>query len=210
MKNQSGPVFDQFWINCSDDDAKNYIKIFSTKTQEEINKIIDEHDKNPHLIELQKKLAKEVTIFVHSKEELDEAIKASNILFGKSTAKDLQQLNETTFFNIFEGVQTSYIINDDLNKNLLDFLVSQNIFKSNGEAKRMIQSNAVSINKEKISLSRTISSKDFIKEKYLLVQKGKKNYYIIVLKQLLNKILKSFQALYFFVNQKVSSYHPLT
>ena len=174
--------FYQFWINCSDDDAKNYIKIFSTKTQEEINKIIDEHDKNPHLRELQKKLAKEVTIFVHSKKELDEAIKASNILFGKSTAKDLQQLNETTFLNIFEGVQTSYIINDDLNKNLLDFLVSQNIFKSNGEAKRMIQSNAVSINKEKISLSHTISSKDFIKEKYLLVQKGKKNYYIIVLK----------------------------
>ena len=174
--------FYQFWINCSDDDAKNYIKIFSTKTQEEINKIIDEHDKNPHLRELQKKLAKEVTIFVHSKEELDEAIKASNILFGKSTAKDLQQLNETTFLNIFEGVQTSYIINDDLNKNLLDFLVSQNIFKSNGEAKRMIQSNAVSINKEKISLSHTISSKDFIKEKYLLVQKGKKNYHIIVLK----------------------------
>ena len=174
--------FYQFWINCSDDDAKNYIKIFSTKTQEEINKIIDEHDKNPHLRELQKKLAKEVTIFVHSKEELDEAIKASNILFGKSTAKDLQQLNETTFLNIFEGIQTSYIINDDLNKNLLDFLVSQNIFKSNGEAKRMIQSNAVSINKEKISLSHTISSKDFIKEKYLLVQKGKKNYYIIVLK----------------------------
>ena len=174
--------FYQFWINCSDDDAKNYIKIFSTKTEEEINKIIDEHDKNPHLRELQKKLAKEVTIFVHSKEELDEAIKASNILFGKSTAKDLQQLNETTFLNIFEGVQTSYIINDDLNKNLLDFLVSQNIFKSNGEAKRMIQSNAVSINKEKISLSHTISSKDFIKEKYLLVQKGKKNYYIIVLK----------------------------
>ena len=173
--------FYQFWINCSDDDAKNYIKIFSTKTQEEINKIIDEHDKNPHLRELQKKLAKEVTIFVHSKEELDEAIKASNILFGKSTAKDLQQLNETTFLNIFEGVQTSYIINDDLNKNLLDFLVSQNIFKSNGEAKRMIQSNAVSINKEKISLSHTIYSKDFIKEKYLLVQKGKKNYYIIVL-----------------------------
>ena len=91
-------------------------------------------------------------------------------------------MNETTFLNIFEGVQTSYIINDDLNKNLLDFLVSQNIFKSNGESKRMIQSNAVSINKEKISLSRTISSKDFIKEKYLLVQKGKKNYYIIVLK----------------------------
>ena len=174
--------FYQFWINCSDDDAKNYIKIFSTKTQEEINKIIDEHDKNPHLRELQKKLAKEVTIFVHSKEELDEAIKASNILFGKSTAKDLQQLNEKTFLNIFEGVQTSYIINDDLNKNLLDFLVSQNIFKSKGEAKRMIQSNAVSINKEKISLSHTISSKDFIKEKYLLVQKGKKNYYIIVLK----------------------------
>ncbi|MDC3154324.1 tyrosine--tRNA ligase [Bacteroidota bacterium] len=174
--------FYQFWINCSDDDAKNYIKIFSTKTQEEINKIIDEHDKNPHLRELQKKLAKEVTIFVHSKEELDEAIKASNILFGKSTAKDLQQLNETTFLNIFEGVQTRYITNDDLNKNLLDFLVSQNIFKSNGEAKRMIQSNAVSINKEKISLSHTISSKDFIKEKYLLVQKGKKNYYIIVLK----------------------------
>ena len=174
--------FYQFWINCSDDDAKNYIKIFSTKTQEEINKIIDEHDKNPHLRELQKKLAKEVTIFVHSKEELDEAIKASNILFGKSTAKDLQQLNETTFLNIFEGVQTSYIINDDLNKNLLDFLVSQNIFKSNGEAKRMIQSNAISINKEKISLSHTISSNDFIKEKYLLVQKGKKNYYIIVLK----------------------------
>ena len=173
--------FYQFWINCSDNDAKNYIKIFSTKTEKEISDIINEHDKNPHLRLLQKKLAEEVTTFVHSKDELNEAIKASNILFGKSTAKDLQEINETTFLNIFEGVQTTHIVNEDLNKNLLDFLVSQNIFKSNGEAKRMIQSNAVSINKEKINLSHNITSKDFIKKKYLLVQKGKKNYFIIVL-----------------------------
>ena len=173
--------FYQFWINCSDNDAKNYIKIFSTKTEKEISDIINEHDKNPHFRLLQKKLAEEVTTFVHSKEELNEAIKAANILFGKSTAKDLQEINETTFLNIFEGVQTTYIVNEDLNKNLLDFLVSQNIFKSNGEAKRMIQSNAVSINKEKINLSHSITSKDFIKKKYLLVQKGKKNYFIIVL-----------------------------
>ena len=173
--------FYQFWINCSDNDAKNYIKIFSTKTEKEISDIINEHDKNPHFRLLQKKLAEEVTTFVHSKEELNEAIKASNILFGKSTAKDLQEINETTFLNIFEGVQTTHIVNEDLNKNLLDFLVSQNIFKSNGEAKRMIQSNAVSINKEKINLSHSITSKDFIKKKYLLVQKGKKNYFIVVL-----------------------------
>ena len=173
--------FYQFWINCSDNDAKNYIKIFSTKTEKEISDIINEHNKNPHFRLLQKKLAEEVTTFVHSKEELNEAIKASNILFGKSTAKDLQEINETTFLNIFEGVQTTHIVNEDLNKNLLDFLVSQNIFKSNGEAKRMIQSNAVSINKEKINLSHSITSKDFIKKKYLLVQKGKKNYFIVVL-----------------------------
>ena len=173
--------FYQFWINSSDEDAKNYIKIFSIKNRKEILELIKQHEKSPEKRLLQKTLANEVTSMVHSKKEVEEAIKASNILFGKSTSEDLKSLNEETFLSVFEGVQTSRITVQKLKDNLINILVDQNIFKSKGEARRMIESNAVSINKEKIDLNYTISLNDFINNKYLLIQKGKKNYFIIVL-----------------------------
>ena len=173
--------FYQFWINSSDEDAKNYIKIFSIKNRKEILELIKQHEKSPEKRLLQKTLANEVTNMVHSKKEVEEAIKASNILFGKSTSEDLKSLNEETFLSVFEGVQTSRITVQKIKDNLINILVDQNIFKSKGEARRMIESNAVSINKEKIDLNYTISLNDFINNKYLLIQKGKKNYFIIVL-----------------------------
>ena len=173
--------FYQFWINSSDEDAKNYIKIFSIKNRKEILELIKQHEKYPEKRLLQKTLANEVTSMVHSKKEVEEAIKASNILFGKSTSEDLKSLNEETFLSVFEGVQTSRITVQKLKDNLINILVDQNIFKSKGEARRMIESNAVSINKEKIDLNYTISLNDFINNKYLLIQKGKKNYFIMVL-----------------------------
>ena len=173
--------FYQFWINSSDEDAKNYIKIFSIKNRKEILELIKQHEKSPEKRLLQKTLANEVTSMVHCKKEAEEAIKASNILFGKSTSEDLKSLNEETFLSVFEGVQTSRITVQKLKDNLINILVDQNIFKSKGEARRMIESNAVSINKEKIDLNYTISLNDFINNKYLLIQKGKKNYFIIVL-----------------------------
>ena len=173
--------FYQFWINSSDEDAKNYIKIFSIKNRKEILELIKQHEKSPEKRLLQKILANEITSMVHSKKETEEAVKASNILFGKSTSEDLKSLNEETFLSVFEGVQTSRITAKTLKDNLINILVNQNIFKSKGEARRMIESNAVSINKEKIGLNYIIGLNDFINNKYLLIQKGKKNYYIIVL-----------------------------
>lgn len=172
--------FYQFWLNSSDEDAKNYIKIFTLKNQNEINDLVKEHDKAPHLRVLQKELAKDVTLRVHGENELNNALIASNILFGKSTSEDLIKLDEDTFLSVFEGVPQFELKQDDINCGLLDLLSEKtNIFDSKGEARRMITSNAVSINKEKISLEFQTSSENLINKKYLLVQKGKKNYFII-------------------------------
>ena len=172
--------FYQFWLNSSDEDAKNYIKIFTLKNQNEINDLVEEHDKAPHLRVLQKELAKDVTLRVHGQNELNNALIASNILFGKSTSEDLIKLDEDTFLSVFEGVPQFELKQDDINCGLLDLLSEKtNIFDSKGEARRMITSNAVSINKEKISLEFQTSSENLINKKYLLVQKGKKNYFII-------------------------------
>jgi tyrosyl-tRNA synthetase len=172
--------FYQFWLNSSDEDSKNYIKIFTLKNQAEIEILITEHNKAPHLRLLQNKIAEEVTIRVHSKEDLEMAIKASNILFGRSTSEDLKSLDENTFLSVFEGVPQFSINKADLKSSILNLLAEKTqIFKSKGEARRMINSNAVSINKEKIIEDFQLSEKDLLSKKYILVQKGKKNYFLI-------------------------------
>ena len=172
--------FYQFWLNSSDEDAKNYIKIFTLKTQEEVEGLISEHEKAPNLRILQKELAKDVTTRVHGEEELNSALNASNILFGKSTSDDLKNLNEQTFLSVFEGVPQFHLTKKDLDCGLLDlFAEKTSIFSSKGEARRMINSNAVSINKEKINLEFQITENSLIDNKYLLVQKGKKKYFLI-------------------------------
>ena len=172
--------FYQFWLNSSDDDAKNYIKIFTLKNQAEIEDLISEHEKAPNLRILQKELAIDITKRVHGKNELNSALNASNILFGKSTSDDLKNLDEQTFLSVFEGVPQFQINKEDLKCGLLEFFAEKtSIFSSKGEARRMINSNAVSINKEKINLEFQTSEKILIDNKYILVQKGKKNYYLV-------------------------------
>ena len=152
-KTKTSPYkFYQFWLNSYDDDAKNYIKIFTLKSKEEISILIKEHNQAPHLRSLQKKIAEEITIRVHGKKELENAILASNILFGKSTSDDLKKLDSETFLGVFEGVPQYNISKEELNTDIFTLLVEKtSIFNSKGEARRMISSNAVSFNKEKIS-----------------------------------------------------------
>ena len=181
-KTKTSPYkFYQFWLNSSDEDAKNYIKIFTLKSQEEIKQLTTEHEQAPHLRVLQNAIANEVTTRVHSAEDLDMAIKASNILFGKSTADDLKSLDEETFLSVFEGVPQFEISKADLDLNILDIVAEKTqIFSSKGEARRMIKSNAVSINKEKISEDIKLSENNLLNRKYILAQKGKKNYFLII------------------------------
>ena len=172
--------FYQFWLNSSDDDAKNYIKIFTLKSKEEISILIKEHNQAPHLRSLQKNIAEEITVRVHGKKELENAILASNILFGKSTSDDLKKLDSETFLAVFEGVPQYNISKEELDTDIFTLLVEKtSIFNSKGEARRMISSNAVSFNKEKISSDFNFSDISLINEQYLLVQKGKKNYFVI-------------------------------
>jgi tyrosyl-tRNA synthetase len=173
--------FYQFWLNSTDDDAKNYIKILTLLSQEEIAKLTTEHEEAPHLRLLQKVIAEEVTTRVHSKEDLEMAIKASNILFGKSTAEDLKSLDEETLLSVFEGVPQFEMNKADLGLGILDILAEKTkIFASKGESRRMIKSNAVSINKEKITEDVQLTENDLLNGKYILAQKGKKNYFLII------------------------------
>ena len=183
-KNKTSPYkFYQFWLNSSDKDAKKYIKIFTLKDQKEIELLIIEHEKNPHLRLLQKAIAEEVTTRVHSKKDLEIAIKASSILFGKSTADDLKILDEETFLSVFEGVPIFKIDASELEAGVLTLLAEKTqVFKSKGEARRMISSKAVSINKEKINEEFQIKKHNLINGKYILIQKGKKNYFLIIVK----------------------------
>jgi len=173
--------FYQFWLNSTDDDAKNYIKILTLLSQEEIAKLTTKHEEAPHLRLLQKVIAEEVTTRVHSKEDLEMAIKASNILFGKSTAEDLKSLDEETLLSVFEGVPQFEMNKADLGLGILDILAEKTkIFASKGESRRMIKSNAVSINKEKITEDVQLTENDLLNGKYILAQKGKKNYFLII------------------------------
>jgi len=173
--------FYQFWLNSSDEDSKNYIKIFTLKTQREIEKLIAEHNETPHLRILQKAIADEVTLRVHNKEDLETSTKASSILFGKSTTDDLKALDENTFLAVFEGVPQFEMSNADLSSGILNVLAEKTkVFTSKGEARRMIQSNAVSINKERITEDFQLSENNLLNGKYILAQKGKKNYFLII------------------------------
>ena len=181
-KTKTSPYkFYQFWLNSSDEDAKNYIKIFTLKSQEEIAKLTSEHEETPHLRILQKAIADEVTSRVHSKEDLEMAIKASSILFGKSTADDLKALDEDTFLAVFEGVPQFEMKKADLSSGILEIVAEKTqVFASKSEARRMIQSNAVSINKEKITEDFQLSENNLLNGKHILAQKGKKNYFLLI------------------------------
>lgn len=174
--------FYQYWLNASDIDAEKYIKIFTFLDRQFVEKLIKEHQKAPHLRLLQKTIANEVTEMVHSEEALENAIKASNILFGRSTADDLKGLDEKTFLDVFDGVPQAEVSYNDLEKGIeiIDALNAKSGFlKSNGEARRALNENSISINKEKVSEGYLISTKDLISKKYILLQRGKKNYFIL-------------------------------
>ena len=179
--------FFQFWMNVSDDDAKRYIKIFTSLSREEIEALIKEHDEAPHLRVLQKRLAKEVTCMVHSEEDYNKAVEATNILFGNTTHDTLCALSDERFMEIFgENVESYEIPMADLKAGIgpLDLLAERtNIFPSKGEARKMIQQNGFSLNKEKLTDPATpLTDANLLNGKYLLFQKGKKNYYLVVVK----------------------------
>lgn len=176
--------FYQYWINASDEDAKNYIRIFTLKEREEIEALEAEHDKAPHQRILQSAIAEEITTRVHSREDYEMAVKASQILFGKSTTEELSSIDEKTLLSVFEGVPKIEISKSVLENtgDIVSFLSEATygeIFPSKGEAKRMIQGGGVSINKEKIALSDQKPTFNLLQNRYLLVQKGKKNYYLV-------------------------------
>ncbi len=176
--------FYQFWLNTSDEDAERYIKVFTLLPSEEIESFIIQHREAPHARVLQKKLAEEVTIMVHSKEDYEMAVEASQILFGKGTAEQLRKLNENTFLSVFEGVPQFNIPKSEIENgvNVIDLLAEKtDIFPSKGELRRTIKGNGLSINKDKIADPElTINSEFLIGGKYILAQKGKKNYYLII------------------------------
>ena len=176
--------FYQFWLNTTDEDAENYIKIFTFLSREETESIIAEHKEAPHARSLQKRLAEEVTCLVHSREEYEMAVEASQILFGQGTAEQLRKLNESTFLAVFEGVPQFNISKAELDAgmNVMDLLAEKtSVFPSKGELRRTIQGNGLSINKEKITeIDLTVNSDFLIGGKYILAQKGKKNYFLII------------------------------
>ncbi|MBO4489148.1 MAG: tyrosine--tRNA ligase [Bacteroidales bacterium] len=175
-------AFYQFWLNCSDDDSKRYIRIFTHFTKEEIEAMEKEHDAAPHLRILQKALAKDLTIRVHSEEDYNAAVNASEILFGKGTSESLAALPEKLFLSVFEGVPQVEVPKTVIENGcgVVDFLSEHtNIFASKGEARRMLKDNGVSINKNKVKEDLMVTSDLVMNGHYILVQKGKKNYYIV-------------------------------
>ncbi|MGW8315119.1 MAG: tyrosine--tRNA ligase [Bacteroidales bacterium] len=177
--------FYQFWLNVSDEDAEKYLKIFTMFGQQEIEALVSEHHTTPHLRIMQKKLAEELTVMVHSREEYELAVEASEILFGRGTTESLRRISEDTFLSIFEGVPQYEVTPAVMDNDLLELLaVETGVFSSKGEARRMVTGGGVSLNKEKISDPQyRITKNDFINGKYLLVQKGKKNYHLIRVRQ---------------------------
>lgn len=181
--NRTSPYkFYQYWLNTSDADAEKYIKIFTFIDKDTIDSLINEHSKSPHLRLLQKRLAKEVTTTVHNDTEYEKAIKASDILFGKSTSEELKMLDEKTFLDVFQGVPQAEISKNEMSKGI-DIIAALSektgFLKSNSEARRALKENSISVNKEKVSDDFTISSNDLINDQFLLLQRGKRNYFII-------------------------------
>ncbi len=181
-KRTSPYKFYQFWLNVSDEDAAKYIRIFTLCTREEIDELIRSHNERPHERILQKSLAREVMTAVHGTEALENAIEASGILFGDDTTEALQKLDEETLLNIFEGIPSYSVSRRDLDAGIpvVTLLAeSTSIFPSKGEARRTLKENALSINKKKVTEDFTLTPKDLLNGKYILVQRGKKNYYLI-------------------------------
>lgn len=178
--------FYQFWLNVSDADAEKYIKIFTALDKEEIEALTAEQNANPHLRPLQKRLAQEVTVMVHSQEDYDAAVEASSILFGNSTSDALKKLDENTLLDVFAGVPQFEISKEDLTQGIkaVDLLTDNAaVFPSKGELRKLVQSGGISINKEKLQAFDTlIDSSYLLGDKYLLVQKGKKNYFLLIAK----------------------------
>jgi len=175
--------FYQYWLNTSDEDAEKYIKIFTFLSKDEIEKLVSEHQEVPHLRFLQKCLAEEITLMVHSKEDFDNAVRASNILFGKSTSEDLKKLDEKTFLDVFDGVPQTEISKSDLEGGLdmIGALAAKTGFLgSNGEARRELKQNSISVNKEKVKEDYLITTDDLINDKFVLLQRGKKNYFVLI------------------------------
>jgi len=181
-KRTSPYKFYQYWLNASDEDAEKYIKIFTFLDKETIESLIAEHRETPHLRLLQKKIGEEVTIMTHGQEAFDNAIKASQILFGKSTSEDLKSLDQQTFLDIFEGVPQASVSKEDI-ENGLDMIgalaAKTGFLNSNGEARRALKENAISVNKEKVKEDFIISTSDIIANAYVLLQRGKKNYFLL-------------------------------
>lgn len=176
--------FYQFWLNVSDDDAEKYIKIFTSLEKDIIDALVEEHKQDPGRRILQKRLAEEVTTMVHSKEALEAAIEASGILFGKATKDSLAKLDEQTFLDIFDGVPQFEISKERLGQPAVElFTQDAAIFPSKGEMRKMVQGGGVSVNKEKLQqFDRAITEEDLIEGKYILVQRGKKNYFLVTVK----------------------------
>ncbi|MDA9563853.1 tyrosine--tRNA ligase, partial [Flavobacteriales bacterium] len=184
-KRRTSPYkFYQYWINASDEDAANYIRIFTLKTKSEIEALEKEHAEAPHLRVLQKALAEDITIRVHSEEDLSAAIEASEILFkkGNEAVEGLRNLPENIFKDIFEGVPQAQIESKEVDKGIgiIDLLGSKTGFlKSNGDARRALKENSISINKDKVNDSYTLTNDSLINNKYAVLQRGKKNYFLV-------------------------------
>ena len=183
--NKTSPYkFYQFWLNASDADVKNWIRVFSMKGKEEIEALEQQQDEAPHLRILQKTLAEEITVRVHSREDYEQALKSSEILFGKATKEQLEQLTDAQLLDIFDGVPTFNIANDKLSSgvSILDILAQETtILPSKGEAKKLVSANGIAINLEKFAdVNGVLTSENLINGKYLVVKKGKKDFYLIV------------------------------
>ncbi|CCY38239.1 tyrosine--tRNA ligase [Tannerella sp. CAG:118] len=178
--------FYQFWVNVSDADAERYIKIFTSLSREEIEALVTEQNAAPHLRPLQKRLAKEITIMVHSEADYEAAVEASSILFGNSTSEQLKKLDEDTLLAVFEGVPQFEISKEELSKGIKAvelFTEKATIFPSKGEMRKTTQGGGVSINKEKlIEFDKEINDSYLLNSKYLIVQRGKKNYFLLIAK----------------------------
>lgn len=174
--------FYQYWLNSSDEDAEKYIKIFTFLDKETIDGLIAEHQEAPHVRLLQKRLAEEITTIVHGAEELEKAIKASEILFGKSTSEDLKTLDEKTFLDVFEGVPQAEISKEEITSGL-DIVAAlaekSGFLKSNGEARRALKENSISVNREKVSEGSSLTADDLINGQFILLQRGRKNYFVL-------------------------------
>jgi tyrosyl-tRNA synthetase len=174
--------FYQFWMNCSDEDSKKYIRIFTLYEKDEIESMEKEHDAAPHLRILQKALARELTIRVHSEDDYNQAVEASDILFGRGTTETLRKMDERMLLNVFDGVPKCEILFAEIENgiNIIDLVAEKtNIFSSKGEARRMMKDGGIQLNKEKVKDDYIVNKDNLLNDRYLLIQKGKKNYYLI-------------------------------